>query len=107
MGPSNTQLYQNTYLTDSSEKQDSARFHSYCFICCIISAVRFFSIMNLRICRLFSNESCAYEELKRLRLRNPKKVILVHLNINSLPNKFDGLMDLVKEKIDIFMISEN
>ena len=63
--------------------------------------------MNLRICRLFSNKSCAYEKLKRLSFRNPKKVILVHLNINSQPNKFDGFMDLVKEKIDIFMISEN
>ena len=32
--------------------------------------------------------------------------MLGHLNINSIPNKFDGIMDLVKGKLDIFLISE-
>ena len=29
-----------------------------------------------------------------------------HLNINSIPNKFDGIMDIVGKKLDIFLISE-
>ena len=29
-----------------------------------------------------------------------------HLNINSIPNKFEGIMDLVSKHIDIFLISE-
>ena len=29
-----------------------------------------------------------------------------HININSIPNKFEGIMDLVAKYIDIFLISE-
>ena len=29
-----------------------------------------------------------------------------HLNINSIPNKFEGIMDLVAKHLDIFLISE-
>ena len=29
-----------------------------------------------------------------------------HLNINSIPNKFDGIMDLVGKNLDVFLISE-
>ena len=47
-----------------------------------------------------------YDEITILRVKNPKKVILGHLNINSIPNKFTGIMDLVKGKLDIFLISE-
>ena len=32
--------------------------------------------------------------------------MLGHLNINSIPNKFTGIMDLVKNNLDIFLISE-
>ena len=45
-------------------------------------------------------------ELTQIRLYNPKKVTLGHLNINSIPNKFDGIMDVVATKLDIFLISE-
>ena len=34
------------------------------------------------------------------------KVILAHLNINSIRNKFDMLVDLIKGKVDILLISE-
>ena len=55
---------------------------------------------------LEENEVSAHEQLHTLRLKNPKKVIMGHLNINSIPNKFDGIMDLVANKLDIFLISE-
>ena len=29
-----------------------------------------------------------------------------HLNINSIPNKFEGIMDLVGKTLDVFLISE-
>ena len=45
-------------------------------------------------------------KIKKLRLQNPTKVIMGHLNINSIPNKFDGIMDVVKGNLDIFLISE-
>ena len=46
------------------------------------------------------------EKIRRLRIHNPKKVIIGHLNINSIPNKFEGIMDLVAKNIDVFLISE-
>ena len=32
--------------------------------------------------------------------------MLCHLNINSIPNKLEGIMDLVAKIFDIFLISE-
>ena len=29
-----------------------------------------------------------------------------HLNINSIPNKFQGIMDLIGNHLDVFLISE-
>ena len=51
-------------------------------------------------------DECDLLKMKRLRLQNTKKIFMGHLNINSIPNKFDGIMDVIKEKLDIFLISE-
>ena len=40
-----------------------------------------------------SYEDTAFNSMKRLKMNNPKKVTMGHLNINSIPNKFDGIMD--------------
>ena len=37
---------------------------------------------------------------------NLNKLIFAHLNFNSIRNKFDFLADIIKDNIDIFMISE-
>ena len=42
--------------------------------------------------------------LKYLRLNLPKNIIIGHLNINSIRNKFDLLKKMVAEEIDILMI---
>ena len=52
------------------------------------------------------DERSVYGKMRCLRLKNPKKVTRGHLNINSIPNKFEGIMDLVKENVDMFLISE-
>ena len=44
--------------------------------------------------------------LKSIRIRNLNKIVIGHLNINSLRNKFDFLATQVKGYIDILMISE-
>ena len=44
--------------------------------------------------------------LKSIRIRNLNKIVIGHLNINSLRNKFDFLVTQVKGYIDILMISE-
>ena len=45
-------------------------------------------------------------ELRSLRVKNLNKLIIGHLNINSLRNKFELLTHQIKDNIDIFMISE-
>ena len=44
--------------------------------------------------------------LKALHLKNVNKLTIAHLNINSLRNKFEFLISLIKCNIDILMISE-
>ena len=45
-------------------------------------------------------------DLKALCLRNFNKLIIAHLNINSLRKKFEFLISLIKDNIDVLMISE-
>ena len=45
-------------------------------------------------------------DLKALHLKNINKLIVAHLDINSLRNKFEFLVSLIKGNIDILMISE-
>ena len=44
--------------------------------------------------------------LSVLRRANPDKLVLGHLNINSIRNKFDASSDLIIGKIDIFLVTE-
>ena len=53
-----------------------------------------------------SNEPDPHYILKQLRLSNINKVMIGHLNINWLRNKFGMLIDIVKGKVDILVISE-
>ena len=46
------------------------------------------------------------ENLKKLRKEHFKKLIIAQLNINSIRNKFDALVEISKGNIDILMISE-
>ena len=45
-------------------------------------------------------------KIKNLRIRNINRVIIGNLNINSLPNKFDQLKEIVLKHIDILIITE-
>ena len=51
-----------------------------------------------------SNQSDALTEN---RIKNPKQLIIAHLNINSLRNKFDLLRILVQDKIDILVVTKS
>ena len=44
--------------------------------------------------------------LKNLRSKNSNKVIIGHININSLRNKFELITEMVRDKVDLLMISE-
>ena len=44
--------------------------------------------------------------LKNIRVKYSNKIIMGHLNVNSIRNKFELLSSLIGGKIDILMISE-
>ena len=45
-------------------------------------------------------------EIKTLRLRNVNNIIVENININSLPNKFEQLKELVMKHIDVLVFTE-
>ena len=51
--------------------------------------------------------SDVYSNLENIRKNNSKKIIIAHLKINSIRNKFDFLADIVKDNIDILMAPES
>lgn len=44
--------------------------------------------------------------VKKIECRSPGKLILGHLNINSVRNKFDSLKNTISRNKDILLISE-
>ena len=44
--------------------------------------------------------------LREIRVKNTKRIIIGHLDIKSLRNKFEMLEEIIKDKIDIFLIFE-
>ena len=74
-------------------------------------------LLNTKNCESISNKSILITNtsdesnnennlLKNLRLKNSNKVITDHFNINSLRNKFELLTEMVRDKVDLLMISE-
>ena len=47
-----------------------------------------------------------FKSLKDVRIKNLNRIILAHLNINSVRNKFDLLVDQIKGNVDVLVISE-
>ena len=84
---------------------------SISFFCLMISIAIIHNLTkvndnNLQNGDTTTEERCVFDQLREIKLKNPKRVTLGHLNINSLPNKFDGIMDIVGKNLDIFLISE-
>ena len=48
----------------------------------------------------------ASSALKSLRLKHPNKVIIAHLNINSISEKCDHLSFIIRGNIDILVVGE-
>ena len=47
-----------------------------------------------------------FDKLNVARYQNPNRILIAHLNINFLRNKFEILMETITNKVDIFLISE-
>ena len=52
------------------------------------------------------NDLSPRERLKRLKMKNANKMVIGHLNINSIRNKFDSLKYIIDKNVDILLISE-
>ena len=50
-----------------------------------------------------SGDDDSFKSLKEVRLKNPNRIVLAHLNINSLRNNFDAL---VSGNVDVLVLSE-
>jgi len=53
-----------------------------------------------------NDQDSPYSILKNLRLKNVNRIIIGHININSIRNKIHLLAELIKDKVDILLISE-
>ena len=53
-----------------------------------------------------NKETDCFTELKTFRFKNPKNLIMGHLNINSLRNKFDSIKSIISPNFDVFLVSE-
>ena len=52
------------------------------------------------------NHIGTHDTVNDLRIKNSNRILIGHININSIRNKFNILADLIKGKIDILVISE-
>ena len=55
---------------------------------------------------LLNDQKNLGSNLHKVRIENPSRIIFGQININSIRNKFDLLMNIIKNEIDAFMISE-
>ena len=55
---------------------------------------------------LLSDQKNLDSNLHKVRIENPLRIIFGQININSIRNKFDLLMNIMKNEIDNLMISE-
>ena len=53
-------------------------------------------------------ESLSYykNDLKKIRIKNPNRLIIAQININSLRNKFDIFVQMLSNNVDLLLISE-
>ena len=53
-----------------------------------------------------SIRSCS-STLRSLRVSNTGNIVIGHLNINSVGNKFDSLVELIEDNLDVLIIGES
>ena len=61
---------------------------------------------NLNPLNSSKKETPCFTELKAFRLKNPKNLIMGHLNINSLRNKFVFITLIISANFNTFLVSE-
>ena len=46
------------------------------------------------------------DSIRKLKLSKPHRIILGHLNVNSLRNKFESVVDVIQGTLGSFLLSE-
>ena len=54
----------------------------------------------------YDSISDSFEKFKNTRLKNPNRLKIAQLNMDSLHNKFDSLVRILHNNLDILLISE-
>ena len=87
-------------------------FYILCFFCILLS-ICFYTAFKLNHIPVFKDNEIESNEvespiffLKNLRTANVNRIIIAHMNINSIRNKIRFLSDMVADKLDILLISE-
>ena len=85
---------------------------SFSFLIFIITIFLFYAIFDMKTddiktTYLDDKDITPYAFLKKLRLENINRLIIGHLNINSVRNKFDLLADMIRGNIDILLLTES
>ena len=53
------------------------------------------------------NSGNSYPQVQQHKLKNPKNVILWHLNVSSLRNKIEAVEEIIRNNINISLFSDN
>ena len=107
-------FYPKLYLGPESEDQYSNQtFYNFSKVDCFYTFCLFnFTLSFCFYAALFSIELLDNETqspvtiLRKLRKANIDRIIIGHLNINSIRNKIHNLADIVSNRIDILLITE-
>ena len=109
-------------ISDSSNmiSKDLLSFHydmPYTIICKLFSMMfinlMISALLMMTLCNVFSdnaNDTILFTQtllslISGLKLANPNRVVIGHININSLRNKFDDLKFLFQGNVDIMVIT--
>ena len=57
-------------------------------------------------CAISDSQTKEFDSLNEVRKLNPNRLIIAHININSIRNKFEMLEAAITDKTDILLISE-
>ena len=91
----------NIFIPINLKLSGICAYLAFCFI------ITIFILCDLnKTIRMSIGKSTPKYDIKRLKLSNPNKIILGHLNINSVRSKFECLRDIINNNIDILLISE-
>ena len=79
-------------------------FGAYAFIYVLSLTIMFALLFGPR--EINSDKESPHAILQGLRLKNVDKIIIGHININSIRNKIHILADMITNRVDILLISE-